>query len=116
MQTNLIEILTDYTINGDIIWINDNPITSTIYRSIQKKIEEVYCDRWVYTANNIKAILTEYNRNINKYELIIGEYIFTDVNSLAYAIKNKNKDKKEIDILETFIHGVYDNVHKNKKQ
>ena len=62
MQTNLIEVLTNETLNGNITWINDNPITKTIYRSIQKQLEDVFCDEWYYTTNGVTARLTEYNK------------------------------------------------------
>ena len=107
MQTNLIEVLTSETLNGNLVWTEDQS------NNIDEKL-------WSYTTNGVKAVLYELNRNINRHMLIVGEgsdkLIFSDVNSLVYAIKNGERIHNELSQLEKFMIGIAKDVQENKKQ
>lgn len=106
MQTNLIEILTNETLNGNLRW-TEEPSNNDV-------------KMWSYTTNGVKAVLYETNRNVNSHQLVIGEtpnkLIFSDVNTLVYAIKNGERIHKELSQLEKFMIGIAKDVQENKKQ
>lgn len=107
MQTNLIEVLTNETLNGNLKWIEKNK-------------SHPFLHTWTYTTNDVTATLYEKQTTINKYELVLSNgyerLIFSDVNSLVYAIKTGEELKKRYSMLEIFIKGIAKDVQENKKQ
>jgi len=101
---NLVENLTEATLDGIINWVNEPDVKDPI-----KNI-------WVYTINGITATLYETS---HKTELIIGNYpqryIFCDVGILVRAIKGNERIIKEPTDLDKFILGIKNELHKNKE-
>lgn len=107
MHTKLIEALTEATLNEKIKWSEDTNISHPLLHL------------WSCTYNGVTANLYENNTHVNKYQMTLTDgnerLIFSDVYPLVYAIKNRKEIVKSYTMLERFIIGIRDDIHKNKE-